>query len=133
MESFQHFQLSQNYDYTPKEIVPSALKTFPDGASGKEPACQCRRHKGHGFIPKLGRFPGGGHGNPLHYSCLENPIDRGTWQAGVHRLAKESDTTEVIQHAHPQNIRYTTSETFFPLFIAHCLPNGNNIKQYFRK
>ena len=65
---------------------------FPGGASGKEPTCQCRRHKS--LIPGLGRSPGGGHGNPLQYSCLENPTDRGAWQATVHRVA-ESDTTEV--------------------------------------
>ena len=44
-------------------------------------------------IPGLGRSPGGGHGNPLQYSCLENPMDRGAWQAMVHRVT-ESDTTE---------------------------------------
>ena len=36
-----------------------------------------------GLIPGLGRFPGGGHGNPLQYFCLENPMDRGTWKAIV--------------------------------------------------
>ena len=41
-----------------------------------------------GSIPELGRSPGGGHGNPLQYSCLENPMDRGAWQATVHRIAK---------------------------------------------
>ena len=41
-----------------------------------------------GLSPGSGRFPGGGHGNPLQYSCLENPIDRGAWQATVHRVAK---------------------------------------------
>ena len=46
-----------------------------------------------GSVPGSGRSPGGGHGNPLQFSCLENPIDRGTWQAAVHRVA-ESDTTE---------------------------------------
>ena len=40
-----------------------------------------------GSIPGLGRSPGGGHGNPLLYSCLENPMDRETWQAAVHRVA----------------------------------------------
>ena len=41
-----------------------------------------------GSIPGLGRSPGGGHGNPLQYSCLENPRDRGSWWATVHRVAK---------------------------------------------
>ena len=41
-----------------------------------------------GLIPVLGRSPGSGHGNPLQYSCLENPMDRGAWQATVHRVTK---------------------------------------------
>ena len=45
-------------------------------------------------VPGLGRSPGGMQGNPLQSSCLENLLDRGTWQAIVHRVA-ESDTTEV--------------------------------------
>ena len=45
-----------------------------------------------GLIPGLGGSPGGGHGHPLQYSCLENPMDRGDWWATVHRVA-ESDMT----------------------------------------
>ena len=41
-----------------------------------------------GLIPGLGRSPGGGHGNPLQYSCLENPMGRGAWQGTVHRDTK---------------------------------------------
>ena len=41
-----------------------------------------------GLIPGLGRSPGGGHGNPLQYSCLENPMDRGTWWAKLHGAAE---------------------------------------------
>ena len=41
-----------------------------------------------GLIPGLGRFPGGEHGNPFQYSCLENPMDRGAWQATVSRIPK---------------------------------------------
>ena len=41
-----------------------------------------------GSIPGLGRSPGGGHGSPLQYSCLENPMDRGAWRAAVHGVAK---------------------------------------------
>ena len=44
-----------------------------------------------GLIPGLGRFPRGGHGNPLQYSCLENPMDRGAWQATIHGVTKELD------------------------------------------
>ena len=44
-------------------------------------------------VPGWKRSPGGGHGNPLHYSCLENPVDRGAWWATVHRVT-ELDTTE---------------------------------------
>ena len=44
--------------------------------------------KDSGSIPGLGRSPGGGHGNPLQYSCLEIPMDRGAWRAIVHGIAK---------------------------------------------
>ena len=44
-------------------------------------------------IPGLGRFPGEGNGNPLQYSYMENPMDRGDWWATVHGVAKESDAT----------------------------------------
>ena len=50
-------------------------------------------------IPGLGRSPGGGNGNPLQYSYLENPMDRGAWQATVHGGRKESNMTEATQHA----------------------------------
>ena len=47
-----------------------------------------------GSIPDLGRFPGGRHGNPLQYSLLENPMNRGTWQATIYGVTKELDTTK---------------------------------------
>ena len=46
-----------------------------------------------GFISEWGKFPGEGNGNPLQYSCLGNPMDRGAWQATVHGVVKESETT----------------------------------------
>ena len=46
-----------------------------------------------GLIPVSGRSPGEGNDNPLQYSCLGNPMDRGAWRAMVHGVAKESDTT----------------------------------------
>ena len=61
---------------------------FPGDASGKEPTCQRRRRKRHRFLPWVGKIPGGGTGNPLQYSCLENPMDRGAWRATVHGVTK---------------------------------------------
>ena len=46
-----------------------------------------------GLIPGLGKSPGEGNGNPLQYSCLENPIDRGAWWAIIHEAEEELDTT----------------------------------------
>jgi len=57
---------------------------FPGGSDSKESPCNAGDM---GLIPGLGRSPGGGHGNPLQYSCLENPMDRGTWRATVHGIA----------------------------------------------
>ena len=73
---------------------PGPQEGSPGSDSGKEPVCQSPTHKREGLIPGSGRAPGGGHGNPLQYSCLENPMDRGVWPATAHRVA-ESYTTGV--------------------------------------
>ena len=68
---------------------------MPWWLSGKESACNATCNAGHtGSIPGSGRSPGKGNGNPLQYSFLGNPMDRGAWQATVHGGLKESDTTE---------------------------------------
>ena len=58
---------------------------FPDGSDGKESACNARNP---GLMPGLERSPGEENGYPLLYSCLENSVDRGTWQAIVHGVKK---------------------------------------------
>ena len=70
---------------------------FPGSSVGKESDCDA---EDPGSIPGLERSPGEGNGNPVQYSCLENPMDRGAWQATVHGVAyrlrlqsQESDTT----------------------------------------
>ena len=64
------------------------LKGFPGGTSDKEPTANAGDIREAGSIPGLGRSPEGGHGNPLQYSCLENPMDRGAWWATVHGVTK---------------------------------------------
>ena len=51
-----------------------------------------------GLIPGLGRSPGERNGNPLQYSCLENPMDRGAWRATIHRVAKRQDMIERVNN-----------------------------------
>ena len=56
-----------------------------------------------GSVPGLGRSPGEGNGDPLQYSCLENPMDRGAWWAMVHRVAKSwTQLKQLSMHAHEQ-------------------------------
>ena len=89
-------------------VVNSGLRPdpgFPGGSVGKESTC----NEGDlGSILGLGRSPGGGHGNPLEYSCPENPMDRGTWWAAVHRVAKS------------QNMPCNCSDSIF--ILAFSLP-----------
>ena len=71
---------------------------FPGGSEVKASACNVGDL---GLIPGLGRSPGEGNGNPLKYSCLENPMDRGAWWATVYGVAKSrtrlSDFTYVVK------------------------------------
>ena len=68
---------------------------FPHGSVGKESACNAGEP---GSIPGLRRSPEEGNGNPLQYSCLENTMDRGAWQATVHEVAKSRTGFSTAQH-----------------------------------
>ena len=62
--------------------------SFPGGTVVKNPPANVGNARDTGLIPGLGRSPEGGNGNLLQYSCLENSMDRGAWQATAHRVAK---------------------------------------------
>ena len=89
---------------------------FPGGTSGKESACQCRRYAREvSSISGSKKFFGGGGGNPLQYSCLENFMDKQTWRVTVHGGRKESDTTERAgAHTH------TRAHTAINLVVICC-------------
>ena len=67
---------------------------FPGDSDGKESACNVGDL---GSVPGSGRSPRGAHGSPLQYSCLENPMDRGTWWATVHEVA---GSQTLLRHFH---------------------------------
>ena len=90
-------------------------KDFPCGSDDKESACNVGDL---GLIPGLERSPGGGHGNPLQYSCLENPMDRGAWPATAQGVT-ELDTAERLSTAQhtgdkQQRQRRKRRDTFLP-------------------
>ena len=69
-------------------IIIVLISAFPDGSVVKNPPAKAGDA---GLIPGLGRSPGGGNSNPLQHACLEKPLDRGSWWAILHRVAKGLD------------------------------------------
>ena len=81
---------------------------FQGGSDGKASACNAG---GPGLIPRSGRFPGEGNGNPLQYSCPENSVDGGAWWATVHRVAKS--WTPLRDFTHTLSISYNVQNSSF--------------------
>ena len=110
---------------------------FPDALAGKESACNAGDTGDLVLIPGSGRSPGEGNGNPLQDSCLENPMNRGTWRAAVHGVAKSETwpsthtilVTDVVWRKPPRILTSITSIEWlnislqFPLlFPSHFFP-----------
>ena len=74
------------------------IPSVPDGSAVKNPPASARDAGDTGFIPGLERSPGEENGSSLQYSCLENPMDRGAWQATVQRVTKSQ--TRLNYYAH---------------------------------
>ena len=70
----------------------------------KNPLANAGVVKDAGSIPGLGRSPGGEHGNPPQYSCLENPMDRGAWRATVHKITKSQTRLGNLAHMQPRGV-----------------------------
>ena len=82
---------------------------FPGGASGKEPASNAGDIRDVSSIPGLGRSPGGGHGNPLQCSCLENPRDRGAWWAAISGVTQSQTQLKRLQQQQQQQQQQSSS------------------------
>ena len=83
--SFREYVFVLNNFFLVLTLFSSVLTDFPGGSDGKASAYNAGDL---GLIPGLGRSPGEGNDNSLQHSCLENPMDRGAWQATVHSVAK---------------------------------------------
>ena len=82
-------------------LITEAIESdvgFPGGSDGKEHACQGRRHWRHGFDSWVGSIPYRRNSNPLQYSCLKNPMDKGAWWSTVHGVAESEMTKRLSTH-----------------------------------
>ena len=71
---------------------------FRDRSVGQESACNAGDTGAMGLIHKLGKSPGEENGNPLHYSCMEKPMDGGAWRATVHGVTKSGTQLSMNTH-----------------------------------
>ena len=95
----------------------------PGGASVKEPApADAGNMRDLGSILQSGRFPGRGHGNPLQYSCLENPMDRGAWWATVHRMAKSQTQLKQLSTQTYSGQLFRNQEFVFLMESLYLIP-----------
>ena len=77
-------------------VLTENRKSFPGNTVVKKPPANAGDARNVYSLPESGRCPGGGNGNPLQYPCLENPMERGSWQATVHGVAKSG--TQLSDH-----------------------------------
>ena len=97
----------------------SVVWEFPRWHSGKESDCNTGNSGEGGSIPGSGRSPGGGHGNPLKYSCLKNPMNRGAWRSTVHGVTEGQTqlSTFIVKKVDRTRTRLFSSRWSFPSFL----------------
>ena len=88
------------YEYKLLQLFQRAVwqSGFRGGSVVKNPSANVGDARDMGSVPGLGRSSGGGHGNPLQYSCLKNPMERGAWWATVHGVAELEVTKDASTH-----------------------------------
>ena len=106
--------------------------------SGKGSASNSGDIRDMGSFPGSGRSPGEGNGNPLRYSCLENPMDRRAWWATVHGITEESDMTEATSDAHMWGMVMWHVYMCVQLCLTlcdpmDCSPPGSSVSGIFRQ
>ena len=110
-----HSFLSLSFSFL---LCPTQIMSFSHSSVGKESAYSVGDP---GSIPELGRSPGEGNGNPLQYSYLENPMDRGTWQATVHAVARVGDDLATKPPPPPRYIEIFLSFFHFEVFLQRSV------------
>ena len=111
------------------EPISVRLPGFPGGASGKELPCQCRKLKRYryGFDPWVGKTTWRRARNPLQSSCLENPMDRGAWQAMVPGVTKNrTQLKQLSMHMHMQLDSRAPSLPIQPCF-SNCTMHAEHL------
>ena len=103
----------------PLALPPPSCTCFPGGASGKEPSCQCRRHKRRGFYPWVEKLPWCRKWQPTPVFLLKNSMDRGAWRATVHGVA-ESRTRQRCTPTYPAPLLCQT--------VLHLSPGSSSWK-----
>ena len=109
----------------PSAYCSKIKEHYPCGSDGKESACNVGDL---GSIPELGRSPGGGDGNPLHYSCLENPTDKGAWWSITIELKSRTRLSD--EHTHRLQSGKKQGCLLWPQLlndICNFLKNANKI------
>ena len=121
-----------------QEVSPQLLiiSSFPINSGASLVAQWQRIHllinaRDENLIPRAGKYPGGGHGNPLQYFCLESPMNRGAWRATVHGIAKESGMTWQLNNNNKSINPFILSELCITsLWIsANSCPSAQNYGQ----
>ena len=97
----------------------------------KNPTAKAGDIRDMGSIPGLGRSPGGGHGNPLQYSCLENPVGRGALQATVHRIRKSwTQLRQLSMHTYMCACVYKYMCVYVYMYVYICIYECIHIYMY---